>query len=275
MTEKERTVFDNDARAGDTAGQQFVEGMPVFDAGDEKIGTVGAYNAQSRYLIVHKGWLFPRDVDVPLQVVARSDADGVYLNLYKDEVMNEDWNAPPVHDLTAGSPSASAVDATTQRRDDLSTDAVEQDARAGAGAGDVRVPRAAEEVVANKQELEIGRVHLHKDVLAEQQTATAPVAHERVSVERVPVQDTYGDIGPDTFAEKDIDIPVMGEELVAGKRAVVTEEVWLRKQEVTEEQQVTETVRRERVTVEGADEAHGADADRIDSVYMGNEYERQ
>lgn len=265
-------MFDNDARADDTAARQFVEGMPVFDAGDEKIGTVGDYNAQGRYLVVHKGWLFPQDVNVPLQVVARSDADGVYLNLYKDEVMNEDWNAPPVHDLTAG-----AVDTTDQQRDDLPTDAVEQDTRAGVRAGDLRIRLATEELVANKQEQEqeSGRVHLHKDVLAEQQTATVPVTHEQVSVEHVRVQDTYAEVGPDTFAEKDIDIPVMGEELVAGKRAVVTEEVWLRKQVVTEEQQVTETVRRERVTVEGADEAHGADAGDGGRLYMGDQYERQ
>lgn len=256
-------MFDNDVMTGNTAEQQFVEGMPVFDAGDEKIGTVSAYNAQDNCLVVHKGWLFPRDMKVPLQVVARSDADGVYLNLYKDEVMNEDWNAPPVHDATA----ASAVDTATQRRDAMRAGAVAQDDQSGAGQGDVRVPLTAEELVAGTQEQEIGRVRLHKDVLEEQQTATAPVIQEEISVERVPVQGEYADVGPDTFAEKDLDIPVMGEELVAGKRAVVTEEVRLHKQVVTADRQVTDTVRRERVTVEGADEVYGADAENRDSIY--------
>jgi uncharacterized protein (TIGR02271 family) len=66
-------------------------------------------------------------------------------------------------------------------------------------------------------------------------------------------------VGPDAFTERDIDVPVMGEELVAGKRAVVTEEVRLRKDAVTEDQQVSDTVRKERVTVEGADEVRGVD----------------
>lgn len=216
-------VFGNDTATGNTAGQQFVEGMPVFDAGDEKIGTVGAYDAQGQYLVVHKGWFFPRDVNVPLQVVARSDADGVYLNLYKDEVMNEDWNAPPVHDISTGSALAGATDTATQMQDYPPEGAAEPDAPAGAGSGEMRVP----------------------------------------------VQSEYAEVGPDTFAEKDIDIPVMGEELIAGKRAIVTEEVRLRKQVVTEEQQVSDMVRRERVTVEGADEAYGADLDAHDSVYKG------
>jgi uncharacterized protein (TIGR02271 family) len=113
-----------------------------------------------------------------------------------------------------------------------------------------------EELVVGRREQEIGRVHLHKDVVEEPQTITAPVTHEEVTLERVPVQGEYTP-SPDAFTEKDIDVPVMGEELVTDKRAKVTEEVRLRKQPVTEEQQVSDTVRKERVRVEGAEEADG------------------
>jgi uncharacterized protein (TIGR02271 family) len=121
----------------------------------------------------------------------------------------------------------------------------------------VRVPVWEEELAAGKREKHIGRVHLHKDVVEERQTIAEPVTREQVQLERVPVQGAYTP-GPDAFIEKDIDVPVMGEELTVEKRAKVTEEVRLYKRPVTEEQQVTETVRKERVTVEGLDEVSGA-----------------
>jgi len=237
----------------DTMGQQFVEGTPVFDAGGEKVGTVSEHNVQGGYLVVHKGWLFPKDVYVPLNVIQSNNADGIYLSLYKDDLSNQDWDNPPV--------GGSDVVGTTDTNDGATTATnYTQTAQANVtNTADIRVPVREEELVVGTQEQEIGRVHLHKDVVAEQETITAPVTREQVYVERVPVQGNATDVGVDAFTEQDIDVPVMGEELVAGKRAVVTEEVRLHKQDITEQQQVTDTVRKERVIVEGADDVRGAD----------------
>jgi len=116
---------------------------------------------------------------------------------------------------------------------------------------EVRVPVMEEELVAGKRQTEQGRVRLHKDVIEEQKTIDVPVTREEVHVERVPVSGTYDANTTDAFQEKDIDVPVMGEEVIAEKRAHVAEEVRLRKDTITDNQQVSDTVRRERVVVDG------------------------
>ena len=70
------------------------------------------------------------------------------------------------------------------------------------------------------------------------------------------------------FGDQVIELSIMGEALTFSKRAMVTEEVLLRKRPFTEQQSVTDTVRRERVTVEGADVVEGADA-QIDQTPSG------
>jgi hypothetical protein len=71
-------------------------GATVFDAAGEKIGTVREVRLQERCVVVRRRRLLPEDIDVPLRVIARIGADGVYLDLYKEEVLNRDWGAPPV-----------------------------------------------------------------------------------------------------------------------------------------------------------------------------------
>jgi uncharacterized protein (TIGR02271 family) len=218
----------------DTLGPQFVAGMPVFDAGGEKVGTVSAYNVQGGYLVVQQGWLFPKDVDVPRSMIQRNNADGVSLSLSKDDLATQDWEHPPVGSATTrGTTDMNAVDTTA------TTDGQTVQVKV-ADTADMRPPVREEELVLGTQE---------------QETSTAPVTGERVRV-----QGNAPAVPADAFTEQDIDIPVMGEELVVGKRAVVTEEVRLHKQEITEQQQVSATVRKERVIVEGADEVRGADS---------------
>ncbi len=118
----------------------------------------------------------------------------------------------------------------------------------------MRVPLREEELVVGKQQQEAGKLHLRKDVTEEQQTATAPVTREEITVERVPVQGQNVDTGPEAFVEQEVDIPIMDEQLVAGKRTAVNEEVHIHKQPVTEEQSVSDTVRKERLHIEGTDE---------------------
>ena len=218
--------------------QQFAEGTAVYDAGGEKIGAVSEHNVQGQYLVLHKG-MFRKDIYVPVSAVQRNDTDGIYLTVYKDDLANDPrYEQPPM-----GGSSAT----TNQTRASTT------------GQDDVRVPLREEDLVVGKQQQQVGDVRLHKDVVTEQQTVNTPVTREEVTVERVAMQGQATDVGPDAFTEKDIDVPVMGEKVVVGKQVRETEEVRLHKQDVTEQQQVSDTVRKERVTVEGANEARGAD----------------
>jgi uncharacterized protein (TIGR02271 family) len=124
------------------------------------------------------------------------------------------------------------------------------------GQGDIQVPVREEELVSGKRVEEEGRVRIHKDVVEEQETITVPVRRERVVVERVPAS---GDVDASSldqsaFKEDDIEVPVMGEEVVVGKRVQQVETVRVRKDVVTDDEQVSDTVRKERVRVDGVDD---------------------
>ena len=72
-----------------------VEGMTVFDAAGEKVGKLDTYNPEGGFLDVRKGWLFPKDIYVPVRAVARSDADGIYLGLYKEDLERAEYAPTP------------------------------------------------------------------------------------------------------------------------------------------------------------------------------------
>ncbi len=117
---------------------------------------------------------------------------------------------------------------------------------------DIRVPVMEEELLVSKTQQEEGRVRLHKEVVEERQTLNVPVSREEAHIERVAVS---GNVPADAnaFTERDISVPLMGEEVVTAKRAHVVEEVRLRKDQVTQTEQVTDSVRKERVVIEGTD----------------------
>lgn len=250
---------------------QIVDGTPIFDVDGDKVGTVSQYNPQDAYLVMQKGWFFPHDVYVPLNAVSRQDADGLYLRYQKDDLKDLNWDQKPVMSreeandtmtsragvITPGFDAAGSTVGTQQAfTDQTDTRNLNQTGVRNTNLRNdqtIDVPVREEELVAGKRQEELGNVHIHKDVVQEQQTVTEPVMREEVHVERVPMQgQSATDIGTDAFQERDIDVPVMGEELVVGKQARVTEEIRLRKDQITENQSVTDTVRKERVNIEGA-----------------------
>lgn len=118
----------------------------------------------------------------------------------------------------------------------------------------IAVPLAEEHLEARTHD-EPSTAHVRKVVSSQPRSVELPVAHDELRVERVPVTDeaTARAVGPDAFTEKDIDVPLMGEQVTLEKRTRVTEEVVLRKQRVTEQKTYTGEVRKERVWVEGTD----------------------
>ena len=245
------------------------EGMTVYDSAGEKVGTVREYNAQDGYLDVQKGFLFHKDIYIPASTVSRNDQDGVYLSLHKDDLSGDTYSQPPA----AGYGAVGAASATqTTGYDTTTTSGVEQTTRTTrttsaaantgetAGAGDIRVPVYEEELVVGKRQEEEGRVHLRKEVVTEQESIPVTLQREQVTVERVPMG-TEVDLGAtrDAFTGADIDVPVMGEEAVVGKTVRAVEEVRLHKDIVNEQEQVTDTVRKERVVVDGVEQS-GASA---------------
>ncbi len=233
--------------------QQFIEGEAVFDADGDKVGAVQEYNAQDGYLVVQKGWLFPKDLYIPVGAIQRNDAEGVYLSLHKDDLARHAYDEAPT-DVAGRTrrPTASDNAMADTRANSVAMAPAETIVETG---DDVRVPVFEEELLVRKRDEEVGRVRIHKEILTEQQTVSAPVTHEEVYVQRVPAQGRYTGVATDAFTESDVVITVMGEELIVGKHAMVTEEVRVHKDMTTEQQDITDTVRHERVYVEGVEES--------------------
>ncbi len=68
-------------------GQQLTAGATVYDRSGKTVGTLQAYNAQSRYLTVRTHRLFRRkDLYIPYSAVLRSDAWSVSLHLTRRDL---------------------------------------------------------------------------------------------------------------------------------------------------------------------------------------------
>jgi uncharacterized protein (TIGR02271 family) len=116
--------------------------------------------------------------------------------------------------------------------------------------GEIRVPVAEERLNVEKRQAELGEVQLRKTVEQEQVSVPVELQREEVRVDRRDVGDRPVRPGDQVFEEGTIRVPVRGEEAVVRKEAVVTGEVVVEKGRTTERQQVSDTIRRERVEVD-------------------------
>jgi uncharacterized protein (TIGR02271 family) len=117
---------------------------------------------------------------------------------------------------------------------------------------DDAMTRSEEELRVGTTEREAGRVRLKKYVVEDQVTETVPVRREEVRVEREPITDANVDQamdGPD-ISEEEHEVTLRAEEPVVEKRTVPKERVRLEKDVETEEREVSETVRSERIDVD-------------------------
>jgi len=261
-------------------------GQDVIGADGEKVGEIDG--VEREYFIVRKGFFFPQDHYIPMTAVSSYDDDKVYLNVTKDEALEQDWTNPPAagygvtgtgttvagDDLDAADTYRGAdVDAAnttlgTQYDETLTTtDAgyAEGDRLAGVDTDvterdSLRVPVHEEELTATTRPVERGEVRVSKDVVEEAQQLDVPVTEEHARVTRRTVdRDVTAD---DTaFQEGTIEVPLRGEEVDVDKRARVVEEVDIEKQAEQSTRRVGDTVRREEVHVEGDDVVRDTDTD--------------
>jgi uncharacterized protein (TIGR02271 family) len=117
-------------------------------------------------------------------------------------------------------------------------------------AGDEQVfPIVEERLRIAKRTVPLGAVEIHTAVETEQRTVEVPLAREEVHVERRAVEPypIEGELRPDGDT---IRVPIMGEEAVVQKQPVVTGEVVVSKEQVTETEEVSASLRRTHVDVE-------------------------
>jgi uncharacterized protein (TIGR02271 family) len=121
---------------------------------------------------------------------------------------------------------------------------------------DDAMTRSEEELQVGTRTRERGRARLRKYVTTETQQVTVPVQREEVRVEREPITDANLDAatsGP-AISEEEHEVILREEEPVVEKRAVPRERVRLGTETVTDQRQVSDEVRKERIEVEGDDD---------------------
>ncbi len=237
-------------------------GTAVYGSDDKQVGKVD--DIQDGYLVLHKGFFFPKDHYIPFSAIASHTEDRINLNVTADEATNRDWDTVPTGTTattTTGYASSSVdttplsgtttgydttvVSGTTDTYDTTATTArsaeLDRDER-------ISVPVIEEELSATKRGVERGAVRVETNVTEREESLSVPVTEERVHVER-RVVDRPADATDISAQGGVIDVPVYGEEVDMQKRARVVEEVEISKDAVQETRQVSGTVRREDVEV--------------------------
>lgn len=244
----------------DQSNLNLTPGMDVKGSDGEKVGSV--QDVQGNYVVISKGFLFPHDYYIPFNAITSADEKNVYLNVTKDEALNQGWDAVPDTTTTAVYDNQPVVDRTVET-DSLGYGAgqatysntggdapFEHNADTGhvEETDKIDVTLTEEELTARTRDVVRGQVRIDKDVIAEEQTLDVPVTEERVHVSR-RVVDREVRPGDTTFEEGTIEVPVYGEEVELEKRTRVREELEITKDRVQDTERVSGTVRHEEVSV--------------------------
>src|SRR5215207_1983324 len=118
---------------------------------------------------------------------------------------------------------------------------------------DDAMTRSEEELHVGTTQQESGRARLRKYVVEDEVTQTVPVKREEVRVEREPITDANAGAATDgpAISEEEHEVVLHEEEVVTEKRAVPKERIRVDKETVTDEQQVSETLRKEEIDIDG------------------------
>jgi uncharacterized protein (TIGR02271 family) len=239
----------------------------VVNAVGEKIGGIGTIylddtNGEPEWVTVKTGLFGTSESFVPLHE-ARVEGSDIRVD-YDKEVVKDAPRVSADGDLTpeeerrlydhyglAGSRSsrytAGGVD------DDRGREGVDYDT-SGPTTDDV-MTRSEERLNVGTRSQEAGRARLRKYVVTEDVTQTVPVTREEVRVEREPITDDNAGAarsGPG-ISEEEHEVILHEERPVVEKEAVPVERVRLDTETVTDQQTVSEEVRKEQIDTDISD----------------------
>ena len=118
---------------------------------------------------------------------------------------------------------------------------------------DDAMTRSEEQLHVGTEKVQTGRARLRKYVVTDQETVTVPVSHQEVRLEREPITDGNVDNALDgpAISEEEHEVVLTEERPVVAKEAVPVERVRLDKETVTDQETVTESVRKEEIELDG------------------------
>jgi uncharacterized protein (TIGR02271 family) len=234
-------------------------GATVLDRDGDKIGKLDEIyldqeTGRPEWALVNTGLFATRSSFVPLSGAAQQ-GDDVTVNWQKSQVKdapNVDPDGELNHEEEAALYQHYGLDYGATDTTDTSGGYDTGQDTSGPNTDDA-MTRSEEELRVGRTEQERGRVRLKKYVVTEQVQQTVPVQKEVARVEREPI--TEGNVddaldGP-AISDEEHEMVLSEEQPVVEKRAVPKERVRLDKDVVTDEQQVSEEVRKEQIDADG------------------------
>ncbi|QNR08953.1 DUF2382 domain-containing protein [Macrococcoides canis] len=127
---------------------------------------------------------------------------------------------------------------------------------------DEKIQLHEERLRVNKDTVQSGEVTIDKNVVEERQEFDVPVSHDEVTIERRNVTDRVvaDDHFDNNLEDETIRVPLTEERVNIEKDNVVSEELVIKKNRVTETEHVSENVRKEEVEIDDSN-AHLKDRD--------------
>jgi uncharacterized protein (TIGR02271 family) len=237
--------------------QQYI-GRTAVDLEGSKIGKIGQVYLDDRtgeplWVTVATGLFGTRQSFAPISG-SRFDGEDVRLAVSKDTIQN----APNVEDdqHVSGSEQGAlyeyygyAGEQAAQTAGDTAAETASDTAGRRSAGTDRAMTRSEERLNVGKETVEAGRARLRKYVVTENVTRTVPVSHEEVRVEREPITDANRDaaVSGEPISEDEHEVTLRAERPVVEKEAVPVERVRLATDTVTEDAQVSESVRKEQI----------------------------
>lgn len=251
----------------DTTKIDSLIGADVIDHSDRKIGTVGQVYVDSEsdtptWVTVNTGLFGLSESFAPLE---NADFTGGALRIafeksfVKDAPRIENDGALESADEDAlfryyGTGQAVGGAAEHDRVDEPAVTSAGTAGTAGTADSADSMTRSEEQLHVGTEQVSAGRARLRKHIVTENQTVTVPVSHEEVRLEREPITD--GNVGDarvgQTLSEDVHEVELTEERVVVKKETVPVERVSLGTETVTENQQVSEEVRKEEIDYDAA-----------------------
>jgi len=236
------------------ASARTLEGLEsgVVVGTDGEIGRVGQVytdneTGQPSWVTVKTGWFGSNESFVPLNA-ANIDGDTIHVPYDKDTIKGapnfevggelSETDEQDLYSYYGLTPVASGDNRISVGAADMTSEAVD------VGSGEY-LTRSEEELHVGTEKVQTGRARLRKVVVTEQQTVTVPVTREEVRVVREPI--APGESVDATIGEAAADVVLTEERVVVSKETVPVEKVRLDTETVTEQQEVTEAVRKEQI----------------------------
>jgi uncharacterized protein (TIGR02271 family) len=234
-------------------------GRDVVDSDGDKIGTLeevylDSESGRPEWAAVHTGFLGMKQSFVPL-VEAEPARGNVVVPYSKDQVKDAP-SVDPDGELSADEEERlythyGVAYSPLVRESGSATEPVGRDT--SGPTTDDAMTRSEEELRVGTAQRERGRARLRKYIVTEEVQQTVPVQREEVRIEREPITDANADkalSGPE-ISDEEHEVVLHEEEVVVEKRAVPKERVRMTKDTVTDEETVSEEVRKEQIEAEG------------------------